>query len=197
MAVYSGLNVVSGAGSLYAAPLGTAEPTACSGAWPAGWVALGYTEQGSQFQIKPTANPISVEEEYWPIRNVITAYDGHVIFAMAEPTAQNWELALNAGIGTSLQSSAHGTNAADGSTWVEMPTIGTEVRVMLGWDSLTEGTATGTIQGRLIVRQCFQVGQVQVSNRKGANIRTIATDFQLEKPAGVNPFRIFVPASIA
>ena len=194
--MYTPANVISGVGTLYAAPLGTTEPTACTGAWPAGWVALGYTQQGSQFQIKPTSNPVTVEEEYWPIRNVITAYEGHVIFALAEMTAQNWELALNSGIGSSLLSSAHGTNA-DGSLWTEMPTIGTEQRVMLGWDSLTEGTTAGQITGRSIFRQCFQVGQVTTTRRKGANIATINTDFMLEKPAGVNPFRHLLPASMA
>ncbi|HEX3539657.1 MAG TPA: hypothetical protein VHT75_04360 [Acidimicrobiales bacterium] len=193
---YSGLNIVSGAGTLYAAPLGTTEPTSVTGAWPAGWTALGYTEQGSQFSIKPTANPITPEEEYWPVRNVITAYDGHLTFALAETTFQNWMVALNSGIGTSQLAGSHGTNA-DGSSWVEMPTIGTEVRVMLGWDSLTEATTAGQVQGRLVIRQTFQVGQAQVTRRKGANIAAISCDFQLEKPVGVNPFRLLVPAAMA
>lgn len=194
---YSGNNVITGVGTLYAAPLGTTEPTACTGAWPAGWTALGYTEQGSQFQIKPTANPVNVEEEYWPVRNVITAYEGHLTFALAETTFQNWMLALNAGIGTSQLTGSHGTNPSDGSSWVEMPTIGTEQRVMLGWDSLTEGTTAGQVTGRLIVRQCFQVGTAQVTRRKGANVAAISCDFMLEKPSGVNPFRLLIPSSMA
>lgn len=194
---YSGLNVVSGAGTLYAAPLGTAEPTAVTGAWGTGWVALGYTAQGSQFQLRPTAGSITVEEEYWPVRNVITAYEGHLTFNLAETTFQNWMLALNNGIGAAQLSGSHGVNT-DGSTWVEMPAIGSEVRVMLGWDSLSEGTTTGAIQGRLIVRQAFQVGQVQTTRRKGTNIADIACDFEFEKPSTtVGPFRLLVPAAMA
>lgn len=193
---YTGTNVVSGAGTLYAAPIGTTEPTSVTGAWAAGWVPLGYTEKGSTFDLKPTVEKITPEEVYWPIRNVVTAYDGHVQFNMAEPTFQNWMLALNNGIGTSQTAATHGSNP-DGSTWVEPPAIGTEQRVMLGWDSLNEGTTTGAVQGRLIIRQCFQTGQVKTARQKGNKIATIDVDFELELPdTGLQPFRLLIPASM-
>lgn len=195
--MYSGLNVVSGAGTLYAAPLGTTEPTACTGVWPTGWVALGYTEQGSQFTDKPTVEAITPEEEFYPIRNVITMKEAHLKFDLEEVTFQNWMLALNAGIGTSQLSGSHGQNPGDGSYWVEAPVIGTEVRVMLGWDSLTEASVNGAIQGRLIVRQAFQSGEVQVTRRKGNKVATLNCDFMLEKPAGIEPFRWIIPAAMA
>lgn len=195
---YSGLNVVSGPGTLYAAPLGTSEPTSATGAFPAGWVQLGYTAQGSQFQVKPTVAPIMVEETYWPVRNAFTALEGHINFALAETTFQNWMLALNAGIGASQLASNSGINASDGSKWVESPDVGQEVRVMLGWDSLNQTqTSSGIDAGRLIIRQCVQVGQVQVSRKKGASIADISCDFQFEKPPNVMPFRLIIPSAMA
>lgn len=193
---YSGFNVISGPGTLYAAPLGTTEPVSATGAWAAGWTQLGYTAQGSQFHVKPSVSPVMVEETYWPVRNAFTAMEAHITFNLAEMTFQNWMLALNSGIGTSQLTGTSGTNP-DGSKWVEAADVGQEVRVMLGWDSLSPAaTSEGTVSGRLIVRQAVQVGQVQVSRRKGATIAEIACDFQLEKPPGVMPFRHIIPASM-
>lgn len=190
-------NVIAGAGSLYAAPLGTTEPTTCTGAMPTGWVPLGYTEQGSTWQIKPTVAGLPVEESYWPIRNLVTAFEGHAMFALAESTMQNWLLALNAGIGTSQLASSHGVNS-DGSVWVEPVTIGTEVRCMLAWDSNVTGGTAGPTNGRFIFRQVLQTGTVQITRRKGANLASISgLDFMIELPnSGLQPFRFILPASM-
>lgn len=195
--VYNGNNVKVGPGTLYAAPLGTAEPVSVTGAWPANWVELGYTDQGSEFSLKPTVNPLEVEEEYWPIRNVITMYEGSLTFALAESTRQNVAAALNAGVGSSLVAATQGVNP-DGSIWQEMPAIGSETRIMLGWDALTQAGVTGTDPfGRLIARQCLQTGEIKRSARKGANKSVWACTFSLEKPAGVQPFRFIMPAALA
>ena len=93
---FNGSRVVVGAGTLYAAPLGTTEPTSVTGAWT-GWTSLGYTDTGSTFDITPKVSPVEVEEEYWPIRQAITSYEGSITFALAEATAQNLLLSLNAG----------------------------------------------------------------------------------------------------
>lgn len=196
MAAFDGSRVKVGPGSLYAAPLGTTEPTAVTGAWPANWVALGYTDAGSTFALNPSVAAVTVEEEYWPVKNVVTGYAGTLTFALAEQTAQNLRLALNGGIGAGAVAATQGTNA-DGSIWVEPPAIGAEVRVMLGWDALGASSIGNDPFGRLIVRQAFQTGTLSVQRRKGNNKSVYACSFNLEKPAGVQPFRFLEPALLA
>lgn len=196
--MFDGSRVKVGPGTLYAAPLGTAEPVSLTGAWPSGWAALGYTDQGSTFSIQPTSEDTTVEEEAWPVGSSITAYVGGVEFAMAELTQRNYLVALNGGIGSSQLAAATGTNA-DGSLWVEQPDIGAEVRLMLGWDALPKGATSGDAYGRFIFRQCLQTGNVQESHRKSPSSgKTILpVSFKLEKPAGKQPFRRLLPASMA
>jgi hypothetical protein len=197
MTAFDGSRVKVGPGTLYVAPLGTTEPTGVTGAWAAGWVPLGYTDAGSTFSLTPTVQAVSVEEEYWPVKNVITGYAGDLTFNLAEETRQNLLVALNAGIGSSLVSGTSGTNV-DGSQWAEMPDIGSEVRVMLGWDAISKAGTTSTDPfGRLIVRQAFQTGNMQIVRRKGNAKATYACKFTLEKPAGVQPFRLIFPPSLA
>ena len=198
---FNGQKVVVGAGTLYAAPLGTTEPVGVTGAWAAGWTLLGYTDTGSEFSISPKVSPVEVEEEYWPIRQAITSYEGSITFALAEQTQQNLALAFNAGIGSSLVSSSQGVNA-DGSVWQETPVAGLEPRVMIGWDSLPEGATSASSAnvgfdlpfGRWVFRQCLQTGAMKMTRRKGNNKATYACMFSLEKPSGVQPVRAQFPA---
>lgn len=194
MGVFNPNNVKVGPGTLYAAPIGTAEPVSVTGSWPSGWVTLGFTEAGSEFDFAPATAPLAVEEEFWPLREVITSYSGKLMFVLAETTRQNFALTLNAGIGSSTLAASQGANT-DGSLWQEAPIAGTEVRVMLGWDSLIEGATTGADPfGRLIVRQALQTGTVKRLARKGNNKSSYAAEFSLEKPFGIQPFRfIFEP----
>jgi hypothetical protein len=194
MGVFNSNNVKIGPGTLYAAPIGTSEPVSVTGAWPAGWTPLGYTDQGSSFQFGPQVAAVMVEEEFWPLQQAVVSYSGKLDFVLAETTRQNLLFALNAGIGSSTVSAAEGSNG-DGSLWAEPPAQGTEVRVMLGWDSLPEAATAGNDPvGRLIVRKALQVGQVTRLARKGNNKSMYACSFALEKPTGVQPFRfLFEP----
>lgn len=195
MAAFNPNHVVVGPGTLYAAPLGTTEPTAITGAWPAGWTSLGYTDTGSDFDFKPTMQPLEVEEELWPLRQVPTTYEGSLTFALAESTQQNIALVLNAGVGTGLAGT--GTNT-DGSLWVETPAPGLETRIMLGWDALPEASTSGSnAVARLIVRQALQTGQVKRQAAKGSKKSVWACTFTFEKPQGVQPFRWIVPSGFA
>lgn len=193
---YNGTNIINVPGSIFAAPLGTTEPTSVTGAWPTGWVALGYTAAGSVMSVAPSVASITPEEEYYPIRNVVTGIAADVTFNLMETTARNWQLALNNGILAAGTAQSSGV-LSDGTFWAEPAPIGTELRVMIGWDSLNEGTTSGTIAGRLIMRQCFQTGTVATSRRKGANAADIAVKFSAEKPTGVQPFRLLIPATMA
>lgn len=186
-------HVKIGPGTLYAAPLGTAEPTSVTGDWT-GWTELGYTDGGSTFSFGPATAGVGVEEEYWDIDTVITGYSGDLTFALAETTRQNLALALNAGIGSSIVSASQGENE-DGSVWQETPAAGTEQRIMLGWDALPQGATSGTDPfGRLIIRKTLQTGKITRMAKKGNNKSMYACTFSIIKPAGVQPFRfIFEP----
>lgn len=195
MGVFDTQNIKIGPGTLYAAPLGTTEPTSVTGAWAAGWTPLGFTDQGSSFAFGPAVSPVEVEELFWPVKQAITSYSGKMTFVLAETTRQNLALALNAGIGSTLDASSEGTNG-DGSLWQEPPAQGSEVRVMLGWDSIPEaGTASTDPYNRIIIRQCIQTGMVTTTHRKGNNKTMYACEFALEFPyTGLQPFRfIFEP----
>lgn len=201
MTAFDGSRIPIGPGTLYAAPIGTTEPTSVTGAWPAGWVELGYTDAGSTFSYQQQTAAVAVEEEVFPVRNVVTGVTASLGFALAETTRQNLLLALNAGIGSSLVSGTTGVGA-DASIWAEPPAVGTEVRVMLGWDALEKGdTGSGATDpkalARLIARQCFQTGNISLQARKGNNKRLYACTFSLEKPAGVQPFRLFQAPQMA
>lgn len=189
---YSGTNVVAVPGTLYCAPLNTSEPTSVTGAWPTGWVALGYSEAGNVFNYKPTVSAITPEEQYVPLRNVTTAVDYDITFNLWETTARNWNLALNNGL------VLNPTAQSDGTFIINPAVIGTEVRVMIGWDSLTNGTTTGTVGGRLVIRQAYQTGSVAVSRRKGTNVAALSLTFTAEQTnPNIPAVDIFVPSFMA
>lgn len=195
---FSPSNIKVAAGTLYAAPIGTSEPTSVSGAWPTGWAALGYTEQGSEFDFGPAVTPITVEEEYYPIRQAITSYTGKITFVLAELTQQSLTLAMNAGIGTSVVSSSQ-PSAPAGQFYQEPVSPGSEVRVMLGWGTEFEGATTSNPDAfqKFIWRQCLQVGQVKRTFRKGANKASYSVEFALEKPStGLQPWRSIQPSTL-
>jgi hypothetical protein len=186
-----------GPGTLYVAKLLTTEPSSISGAWPAGWTQLGYTDAGSQFDYAPTVEAVEVEEEIFPVRYVTTGATGTLTFALAEQTANNLLIALNAGVSSDRVAATTGTSPdiTDGS-WVEPPALGLEKRIMLGWDALDYNQA-GDAFGRLVARQCLQTGSLSIVRRKGNNKATYAAQFTLEKPTGKQPFRAFFPTSLA
>lgn len=198
MGAFDTTHIKIGPGTLYAAPLGTTEPTAVTGAWPGGWQPLGFTDQGSSFAFGPTVAPVEVEELFWPVRQAITAYSGKMTFVLAETTRQNLALALNAGIGSATVASSQGVNG-DGSVWQEPPAQGSEVRVMLGWDSIPEaGTDSTDPYNRIIVRQVIQTGMVTTVHRKGNNKSMFACEFALEFPfTNLQPFRFIDEPNMA
>lgn len=164
-------------GILRVAPLGTSEPTTYSSAWPAGWVTLGYTAEGSAFNYSLSSDNVEVAEELDILARVTTGRDGSVDVALAEMTRRNLNIAYNGGV-----------VLGDGAAWeFEPPDLGEEVRVMLGWDAYAD---TGDNDLRFIFRKCFQSGSVSIENRKGATKSTIGVSFGLEKPTGAKIMKI-------
>jgi len=157
-------------GKLYIAPLGTTEPSTAVAVWPAGWVPLGYTDEGSSFNYEISTDNVEVAEELDVLARVTTGRDASVEFALAEITYRNLTIAFNGGI-----------ISGDGTAWsFEPPDLGNETRVMIGWDAMPTVVSNDL---RVIFRQCLQGGSLGLENRKGATKSTISANFQLEKPA--------------
>ena len=161
-----------GAGRLWIAPLGTAEPTDPTTAPAVAWTDLGYTEDGSQFGSAVTSENIFVAEELDPIKVGVTGRVSTLAFSLAQITATNLKRAYNGGTVTT----------ALGVTTFDPPAIGAEIRTMLMWDA---DDATE----RWIFRQCFQTGSAEIPRRKAPAKAVIPVTFTLEKPTGLQPFR--------
>lgn len=169
-------------GLLRIAPLGSTEPTSASSAWDAAWVTLGYTAEGSAFNYTTNYDDVEVAEELDPIDTVATGRTGSVEVALAEITRRNLTLAFNGGVVT----------GDDGAWTFEPPALGSETRVMLGWDSLTTAN-----DFRIVFRRVLQVGAIGLENRKGATKSTIAANFKILKPLdGSASIKIFGPGSL-
>jgi hypothetical protein len=168
--------VLLGPGTLYVAPVATADPTSASATLPSAWREVGYTEEGSAIDLAYTNVAIAVEEEFYPIRYVTTAVEMSLGFSAKQATRRNLSLALNAG-----------ADAASDGTSFEPPAPGTEVRVKL---------ALLTDDGALwVFRQCFQGGNVQITRKKAPNVALLPMQFRMEKPTGYEPFIVFPTAA--
>lgn len=175
-------NVQLGPGRLYVAPLGTTEPASASAALPSAWRAVGYTEEGSAFSTTLTNSPVEVAEEVDPILYVLSRRENTLVLAMAETTRQNLALA----IGT-------GADAPNTAAAFEPPDPGEEVAVMIVWDSNDDPTTTGN--RRWLFRQAKAGGTINIGRRKSPNKATIATTFNLEKPASATAYKVFPNAN--
>jgi hypothetical protein len=168
-------------GLLYIAPLGTTEPTAENVAWPAGWVPLGYTDTGSAFSYTTNIDKVEVAEELDPIAYTTTSREAKVDVSLAEMTLKNLNIAFNGGVILAADQ--------DGLAWsFEPPELGTEQRVMLGWDAKPD-PANVTVPNdlRFIFRRVLNGGSLNIENRKGTQKQLIVCSFNLEKPTSGAP----------
>jgi hypothetical protein len=175
-------DVKVGPGRIWVAPIGTTEPASASAALPSAWRAVGYTEEGNTFNQEITTEPIEVAEELDPIRYVNTRRAASIQFQMAEMSRENLALALNMG-----------ANAADTAASIEPPDLGTEVRVMIVWDSNEDATDLVTNGGnvRHLYRQAYQVDPIETARQKAPQKSLLPVRFQLEKPTGLAPWKVF------
>lgn len=174
-------HVELGPGRLWVAPLGTTEPTSASAALPSAWSAIGYTEDGNAFASDITSEPVEVAEELDPIAYENTRRINRLTFQMAEATARNLVLALGGG----------SAQANDGSS-IEPPDPGSEVAVMLVWDS---EESAGADNVRWLYRQAKPSGTIEIGHRKAPGKTLIPVTFNLEKPATEKPFKVFPNAN--
>jgi hypothetical protein len=164
-------------GVLYAAPIGTAEPASASASLDAAWREIGYTEDGSKFTSTVDAQEVTVEELLDPVRYVNVKRKSSLSFMMAQATARNLLLALNQG--------AAGT-VVGGQSIAPVATT-SEVRVMLCWES----EATGANQSKLLIRQAYNVGNLEIDLKQAPDKHKIPVEFNLEKPTSAAAFTFF------
>lgn len=171
-----------GPGQLFIASTGTPEPTDLTTAWAAvsaNWVMLGYTNEASEFRYQPATDDVEVAEELDPISTQTTGRTSMLSFALAQMTATNLKRAMNGGTIT--------TGA--GIVTFEPPDLGTEVRVMLGWEA-EDSTE------RWVYRQCYQQGDITITRGKGAVKALIPVEFRLEKPTtGLKLFKAIMASA--
>lgn len=168
-------------GLLYIAPLGTAEPASEADAWPTAWVPLGYTDTGSAFSYTTNIDKVEVAEELDPIAYTTTSREAKVDVSLAEMTLKNLNIAFNGGVVSAA--------SQDDAAWTfEPPDLGTEQRVMLGWDAKPDPTnVTNPNDLRFIFRRVLNGGSLNIENRKGTQKQLIVCSFNLEKPTDGKP----------
>lgn len=180
MATGNPSNLTLGAGTLYVAPLSSTEPTDLATAWPVAWTALGYTQDGSSYKYDLKVEQIKVAEELDPVLYVSTERTISVSTALAEITAANLKRAMNGGTITT----------GSGIVTFDPPAIGSEVRIMLGWQSV-DGLE------RWVFRKVIQMGSVQIDRKKAPNYASIPVEFACEVVAGVQPFKAILGSARA
>lgn len=167
--------------------LGTAEPsmTVAAGkfstaAWGGAWRAIGSTDDGHEFSDSANFDDVTVAESDYAIDIVTTGREAKWATSLAEINKSNLMLALNGGTATAV-------SAATGAemTTVTPPTVGQEVRGMIGWQSQDDTV-------RMIGYTVIQVGELGVAFKKGADKATLSIEWRLIKPTSGDPYKIFL-----
>lgn len=179
-------NILTDAGYLFWAPLGTTEPvntvanSKFTDTWPVAWISLGATEDGSQFSYEVNVEAITVAEFFDPIKYSTTSRTGTFAFNLADWTLANFKRALNGG---TLAVVGTGTGVTQLNSYIP-PAPGAEIRCMLGWESLDNTV-------RLIVYQTINGGTVQSAFKKAPDMALIPCEFNFEIPTSGNPFKLY------
>lgn len=171
-------------GYLYYAPVGSSLPantvagSVFTDTWPGAWLLFGATKEGSEFTYNIDTENIEVAEYFDPVRIVTTGREAGIKFELVQLHATNLKRALNGG---TLTVSGSGATQLNSYT---PPAPGSEVRCMIGWESV-DGSE------RLLAEQAFQVGSLSIARKKGADNATIPVEFRFEIPASTFPFRYY------
>lgn len=174
-------------GYLYGAPLASTLPTntvtgsVFTDTWPAAWISLGATKEGSTFSYSTSVEAMSVAEFFDPIKYATTERAGNIAFALANVTLHNMKRAFNGGMGAITATS--GTGATTLGTF-EPVAPGSEVRIMLGWESYDNTT-------RIVMRQTIQGGEVAMEFQKAPAFAGIPCTFNFEVPSAGAVFSVY------
>lgn len=183
-------NLMQDPGFLFWAPLATAVPThtvagsVFTDTWPVAWIALGATVEGSALSYETSVEATRVAELLDPVRFSTIERSGNIAFALADFTLANLKRVLNGGSLTVVS----GTGATTLNKY-EPPTPGSEVRCMIGWESLD-----ATV--RLVAYQAFQGGATELGFRKRPEFASLPAQFNFEVPASGIPFSIWSAGTV-
>lgn len=184
-------NLLVDPGWLFWTPTDTIDPTFTvvngkfSDAWPATWLPLGATVEGSTFTYETTVEAMNVAEIFDPVKYATTGRTGSLAFALANFSLTNLKRALNGG--TITVSGGTGLTAVNSLT---LPTPGLEERAKLGWES-----SDSTV--RIIVSQALSSGTIEMAFQKAPDFTQIPFEFQMEMPAGATqPFKVFTAGTV-
>jgi len=178
--------ILTDPGFIFTAILSSTEPahvaagsTYDADVWPAAWVNAGATLDGSKFTYKTDVEPISVAEFFDPIRWSTTSREGSFAFVLANYTLHNLRRALNVGTGAIATVSGAGATLSSSLT---PPTPGTEIRSMVGWESLDHTL-------RFIAYQVINGASIESDFKKAPSLAGIPFELQFEVPASGIPFK--------
>jgi hypothetical protein len=177
--------ILTDPGYIFWAPLSTAIPTntvvgsVFTDSWASPWVNLGGTEDGSQFEYNLSVEAISVAEFLDPIKYVTTSRAGSFAFNLASYTLSNLAKALNGSAPTVVSGS--GTTQLNR---VRPTTPGSEIRAMIGWESLSNDV-------RMIAYQTINSGNVTTAYKKAPSYAVIPTSWNFEVPTSGIPFEYY------
>jgi hypothetical protein len=177
-------NVLTDPGYLFIAPLASTLPTNTvagsifTDAWPGAWLPFGATEKGSEFDYSIDVKPIEVAEFLDPVAQRTVGRSGSMAFNLASWTLSNYRRALNGGVAALTATSGSGATAL---YTLNPPAPGSEVRAMIGWESLDNTV-------RLVLHQTIQGGEIKSAFRKAPDFAVIPCTFNMEVPSGGQPF---------
>lgn len=178
-------NVLQEPGYLFWAPLGSTEPTNTvagskfTDTWPVAWVSLGATEDGSEFNYETNVEAVRAAEFLDPIKWATTERNGNMGFTLIDWTLANLKRVLNGGTLTVVS----GTAATQLNSFTP-PAPGSEVRSMIGWESLDSTV-------RIVMFQTINSGSIASAFKKAPDKAGFACQFNFEVPSSGNPFKIY------
>ncbi|MEU7609551.1 hypothetical protein [Micromonospora sp. NPDC049204] len=130
---------------------------------------------------------ITVAESLYPVRIVTTGKSGSVSFTMNHLSDINWKLAMNGGTITTS-----GTGATKLNAYVP-PLVGTEVRMMLAFQSLDDDEV-------IVWPQVFNTGSVEVERGTYETKAGLPVEFSVELPDPAiltTPYKRWTSGSLA
>ncbi|KKN50673.1 hypothetical protein LCGC14_0630220 [marine sediment metagenome] len=158
-------NILIGAGRFYTSPVGTTAPDENLNnlVWPGGWVEVGFTQGGIEFQYTPEVLDIEVDQELAPVKRILTGEELLVQVPVVEADLRNLKLAITASA-FSQESAGSGITGKDILTFGS----GTINEIQLGFEvESPESVADGTQGWRLaLVWKAVSLGQVSHAYKK-------------------------------
>lgn len=182
----NGENVSVGPGWIFVAPIATALPTSNEVALPVDWVAVGYTEDGSESSYNVTSADIEVAEEIDPIATQETKADTKFVFSMAEMTRRNLGLALGLGV------------VANDDTVISPASLGGRVYFRMVWQSLdlVSPAVADTANVRWVFPKVFSTGGFKLPNKKAPAKKLLPVEFSCYRTSSaIPPFLVYPNAA--